>query len=146
MMCGCATKTLVLMGDPNMGVFQNTVLRKVLLSVFQLPTNLFFFRDTRFDVFPIVIGALNVLCFYIFIILSAVSQHPPKSAPSCVARACLFTALFIMCATYSTKAKCGAVNERTLTMHDETPFGSRDTIHKIVKLYSHNVLQTLMIR
>jgi hypothetical protein len=84
------------MGDRNMGVFQNTVLRKVLLSVFQLPTPFFFFRDTRLDVLHIFINALNVLCFHIFIILSAVSQHLPKCVSSCFARACVFTALFII--------------------------------------------------
>ena len=85
-----------------MGEFQNKVLRKVLLSVFQLPALFFvsfcfFFRDTRFDVFHCIISALNVLWFYIFMILSVVSQHPPKCVSSCIARVSLFIALFIIC-------------------------------------------------
>jgi hypothetical protein len=83
------------MGDRNMGKLQKKVMRKVLLSVFQLPAPSFF-RDTRFYAFRCIISALNVLWFYVFMILVVVSQHPPKCVSSCIARVCLFTALFII--------------------------------------------------
>jgi len=51
------------MRNLNMGEFQNKVLRKVLLSVFQLPTPSFS-RDKLFDVFHFTISALNVPWFY----------------------------------------------------------------------------------
>jgi len=79
-----------------MGEFQNKVLGKDLLSVFQLPAPSFFFRDTRFDILHCITSALNVLWFYIFVILS-VASHPSKCVSSCVTRVCLFTALFIIC-------------------------------------------------
>jgi len=50
-----------------------------------------------------------------------------------------------MRATYSTKVKYSAVKIHTGAMHDKFPFGRPGTTHKIMKLYNHNTLHTLLI-
>ena len=133
------------MGARNMREFQNKVLRNVLLSVFQLPAPSFF-GDTRFNVFHRIISALNVLWFYIF--------HDPVCSITTSAE--VFFVMYCTCkyfhctihymrATYITKVKCSAVKEHTRAMRDKTPFGRPGTTRKIMKLYNHTTLHTLLI-
>jgi hypothetical protein len=127
-----------------MGEFHNKILRNVLLSVSQLPAPSFF-KDKRFYVFHCIISALNVPCFYNFMIVSVVSQHPPcvSSRISC---ACVFTALFIICVQRIVQRR-SVVQWKNIRVQCmiKPLFGRRGATNKTMKLCNHNTLQTLLI-
>jgi hypothetical protein len=127
------------------GEFQNKVLRKVLLSVFQLPTLFFFTRHAfrRLSLYHQRLKCTVVLHFHDRICCIT------TSAEMCFIMYCTCMSfhgtIYYMRAMYSTKAKSSAVKKHTRAMHDKLPLSRRGTTHKIMELYNHNTLQTPLI-